>query len=215
MIRVMLVDDQLLFRAMLEEMLTKNPQIQVVASAADGYEAVELATLHRPDVVLLDIRMPGLTGIETLREIKEVVPTTRIVMLTTFEDTDNIRAASQWGADGYLVKDMKPEALIMAVNCVYHGLVPLHRGAYSALVAAGAEPLHIFDRRVELGDMVFDAVDIAIMRLLTEGKTNKAIAEILSYSEGTIKNRVSKMLSVTGLSDRNEIAVFAIKNQII
>lgn len=215
MIKILLADDQLLFRVMLEEMLKKDKEIQIVASCSGGEDAVKLSQLYQPDIVLLDIQMPDKTGVEVLREIKGKSSNTKVVMLTTFEDIENIMMAYQLKADGYLVKDIKPDILIMAIKCIYNDIVLFHNSVYTAMVSSKMMHLQNSNDRVEFGDIVFDSIDIAIMRQIAEGKTNKDIARLLNYSEGTIKNRVSKILSNTGLSDRTEISVFAIKNQII
>jgi len=215
MIRILVADDQLLFRSMLEEMLRKDEEIEIVASSANGEEAVILALLHKPDVVLLDIQMPGKSGVEALKDIKAALPDTKVAMLTTFENIENIKAACHLGADGYLVKDMKPEILLMAVKCIYNDIVMFHRGVYSMILSSKGTIANTSSEKVEFGDILFDPVDIIIMKQIAEGKTNKDIARLISYSEGTVKNRVSKILSMTGLSDRTEISVFAIKNQII
>lgn len=215
MIKVLVADDQLLFRSMLEEMLKRDGDIDIAASASSGEEAVMLTLQHKPDVVLLDIQMPDKSGIEALREIKAALPDTKVAMLTTFEIVENITAACQYGADGYLVKDMKPDILLMAIKCMYNDIVIFHRGIYSSMLASKAIPFHTSSDKVEFGNMSFDSVDIIIMKQISEGKTNRDIANMLCYSEGTVKNRVSKILFTTGLSDRTELSVFAIKNQII
>ncbi|WHH61344.1 response regulator transcription factor [Petroclostridium sp. X23] len=215
MIKVLIADDQLLFRVMLEEMLKKDKDIEIVASCAGGEEAVKLSQLNKPDIVLLDIQMPDKTGVEALKDIKTHLPDTKVVMLTTFEDIENISAAYQLRADAYLVKDIKPDILIMAIKCIYNDIVLFHGSVFSAMVSSKMMLFQNTNDRVEIGDIVFDSVDVAIMKQIAEGKTNKDIARLLNYSEGTIKNRVSRILSTTGLSDRTEISVFAIKNQII
>lgn len=215
MIRVLIADDQLLFRSMLEEVLKRDGEIEIAASASSGEEAIALALQHTPDVALLDIQMPGRSGIDALKEIKAALPETKVALLTTFEIAENIAAACQYGADGYLMKDMKPEILLMAIKCIHNNLVLFHRSVYSSIHTLRGMTSHMSPDRVEFGGMSFDAVDILIMRQIAEGKTNKDIANILCYSEGTVKNRVSKILFMTGLSDRTELSVFAIKNQII
>ncbi len=215
MIRIMVADDQLLFRAMLESMLKKDDELEIVASASSGDEAIMLALQHKPDVVLMDIQMPCKNGMEALKEIKAALPQTKVAMLTTFENLENIKAACQSGADGYLVKDMKPDILLMAVKCIYNDIVMFHSSVYSMMLSTKGMITNYSSEKVEFGDIVFDPVDIIIMKQIAEGKTNKDIAHLICYSEGTVKNRVSKILSMTGLSDRTEITVFAIKNQII
>lgn len=215
MIRVLVADDQTLFRTMLEGFLKMDNDIEIVASASNGDEAVRLALEHKPDIALLDIQMPDKTGVEALCEIKAKLPGTKVVMLTTFEDVDSIAASCNGGVDGYLVKDMKPDILIMAIKCINNGIVTIHQGAYSVIFPSKGSGLSNNEGRVEFGDISFNRVDIMIIKLIAEGRTNKEIAQILNYSEGTIKNRVSNILNMTGLSDRTQVSVFAIKNNLI
>ncbi len=214
MIKILIADDQFLFRSMLEEMLKRDSGIEIVASCSNGAEALDGCGRLKPDLVLLDIGMPVMGGIDVLRTLKEHQPEIKTVMLTTFEDDESIKTAVKLGADGYLIKDMAPETLIMSVKCIYNGMVLFHRGAYkllrSSLSAAGVK-----NNRVEIGSMSFDAVDISIMQLIVKGKSNREIGAALSYSEGTVKNRISRLLSVTGFSDRTELSVFAINNGIV
>ena len=215
MIKVIIADDQTLFRKMLEEILAKDTEIRIVATAADGKEAVALAKHYRPDIILLDIKMPEKSGIEALKELKIVLPEVKIMMLTTFEDVESITESCSLGADGYLVKDMKPEVLKMAIKCVYHDIVLFHRTVYHVIAPALSVNSLNTKEKFEFGNLSFDAVDIQIIKLIAEGRTNKEIAQILNYSEGTIKNKVSRILGMTGFSDRTQISVFAIKNNII
>ena len=133
MIRVLIADDQLLFRSMLKEMLTKDSEIEIVASCANGEEAVAECLRHKPDIALLDIEMPYKGGIEALSEIKEILPNTKVAILTTFEGDENIKTAITLGADGYLIKEMTPNALILAVKSIYNNMFLLHRGALETL----------------------------------------------------------------------------------
>jgi DNA-binding NarL/FixJ family response regulator len=165
--------------------------------------------------MLLDIQMPEMTGIEALKEIKACSPCTKVVMLTTFEDIESITASFEAGADGYLVKDMKQDVLIMAIKCIYHNLVILHREAYSILFPSRRTSAEKSSDRIMVGDVSFDRTDILLMKQIANGRSNKEIALMLNYSEGTVKNRVSRLLSMTGLSDRTQISVFALKNNLI
>ncbi len=215
MIRIVLADDHLLFRSMLEEMLKKDDSIDIAASCAEGVEALEQCIKQKPDIALLDIGMPGKNGIEVLEELKKSLPEIKVVMLTTFEDDENIKKAVRLGADGYLIKDMRPEILLMSLKCIYHDMILFHKSAYHLLqttIAGAEEERH---KKVQLGSMVFDSTDIKILQLIVQGKTNRDIGNSLSYSEGTIKNKVTKLLSLTGLSDRTELSVFAISNNLI
>lgn len=199
---------------MLEEVIKKDGGFELAASCAGGEEAVRKVLEIIPDVVLLDIQMIQGSGLDALSEIKKALPDMKVVMLTTFENDEHIRTACSYGAAGYLLKELKPEVLMMAVKCIHNDMVIFHHGVYTSLIRNGFSQLR-GEQRFEFGDLVFDAVDLSIMRLIAVGKTNRDIATSLNYSEGTIKNRVSKILSATGLSDRTEISVFALKNQII
>lgn len=215
MIRILIADDQLLFRSMLNEMLTKDAEIEIVSSCSNSEEAIADCMKYKPDIALLDIGMPNIGGISALREIKTALPRTKVAMLTTFEDDENIIAALELGADGYLIKEMTPSALIMAVKCIQNDLILFHNGTYRVLQSALELSQNTRAQKREIGDIVFDMADISIMKLIVQGKSNKDIAASLNYSEGTIKNKISKMLSVTGLSDRTGLSVFAINNDII
>ncbi|MGI6751982.1 MAG: response regulator transcription factor [Anaerovoracaceae bacterium] len=215
MIRILVADDHLLFRSMLEEMLKRDEDFEITASCANGHEALDCCREQTLDIALLDIGMPGKNGIEVLKDIKESCPKLKVVMLTTFEDDENIKLAVQLGADGYLIKDIMPETLIMSLKCIYNNMVVFHKGAYKLLQTAIADAQETRNRKVTIDNMVFDATDIKILQLIVQGKTNKEIGKILSYSEGTIKNKISKLLSVTGFSDRTELSVFAINQGIV
>lgn len=215
MISVIIADDHLLFRSMLEEMLKRDEEIEIAASCSNGDEVLQYCRKKGSDIVLLDIGMPGKGGIQTLKELKEQYPQIKVAMLTTFEDDENIKAAVQLGADGYLIKDMTPETLIMSLKCICNNMVLFHKGAYRLLQSAVLAAHGAVDRKIKIDHMVFDAVDIKIMQLIVQGKSNREIGAVLNYSEGTIKNKISKILSVTGFSDRTELSVFAINNAIV
>lgn len=215
MIRILIADDHLLFRSMLEEMLKRDGDLKIVASCADGDEVLQNCSMEKPDIALLDIGMPGKGGIEALKEIKTKWPQIKVIMLTTFEDNENIKSAVNLGADGYLIKDMKPEILIMSLKCIYHNMVLFHKGVYNVLHSAVLDACCEKDKKVEIDNMLFDAVDIKIMQLIVQGKSNRDIGLALNYSEGTIKNKVTKLLSQTGFSNRTELSVFAINHQLV
>lgn len=215
MIRILLADDHLLFRVMLEEMLKRDAELEIAASCASGDDVLDCCLKYNPDIALLDIGMPGKGGIAALREIKLACPQIKAVMLTTFEDDENLRSAVQLGADGYLIKDMTPETLIMSIKCIHSNMVLFHKGAYRLLQSSVSGVGSAKDKKVTIDHMVFDAADIKIMQLIVQGKSNRDIGSALNYSEGTIKNKISKLLSVTGFSDRTELSVFAINHELI
>lgn len=211
--KVLVVDDQQLFRDLLVEMLLQEDSLEVVGTARDGEEALRLVFQHNPDIVLLDINMPVQDGIETLEIIKKKKYKGKVVMLTTFEDEEKILKACKLGADGYLVKDIKPQVLKKAIECIYNDLVVFHPDVYKQMATMMSQ--NILTSKIYIKDYLLNSVDIAIIKGISEGKTNKEIGESINYSEGTIKNRVSKLLAMTGLSDRTEVAIYALKNQII
>lgn len=214
--KVLLADDQILFRSMLEEILKKDDAFEVIGAASDGEEAVKMVFKYKPDLVLLDIQMPIKSGVEALIEIKQKMPDIKVVMLTTFENTESIISAYLAGTDGYLVKDMKPDVLKMSLKCIYNNLAVMHQSVHEYLQQAHKKQHNKSDdEKLIIGDMIFNNNDIEIIKRIAEGQTNKEIALHLNYSEGTIKNKVSNILNMTGLSDRTQICIFAIKNNII
>ena len=214
MITVVVADDQTLFRSMLEKQLATDRDIIVEASVDNGEEAVRMALKYKPDLVILDRQMPVMDGLTALIEIKEKLPKTKVVILTAFEDSTTAVRAMEAQADGYLIKDMTPEVLTMAIKCICHDLVLIHKSAYSMMIANNRYSSKN-EKGIQYGGFTFDQVDIMIMKQIVEGKTNKEIAKMLDYSEGTIKNRISNIFSTTGLSDRTQISVFALKNNIV
>jgi len=216
MIKIVIADDQALLREMLSMVLSAEPEIEVTGLACDGEEVVRICRQTKPDLVLLDIKMPG-GGIGALETIKKEMPHIKAVMLTTFGDEKSVIEAFKKSADGYVLKDIRPELLTMTVRCVYHGLFVMQEGVAS-LVRANIKPgkKHRMDALEELHDEYgLDTFDRKLIRLLVEGKSNREIGEALCFSEGTIKNRITRILSVTGLKDRTQLAVFALQNNII
>lgn len=217
MIKVAIADDQVLLREMLSMILTAEEGIEVVGLAGNGEEIISLCRETAPDLALLDLKMPGSGGIHALEAIKKEMPHIKAVMLTTFSDEKSVLEAFQKGADGYVLKDIKPELLAMAVRCAYYGLFVMQESV-AGLVRENIKPgaSRRFDKVEDLHDEYgLDVIDRKLIRLLVEGKSNREIGESLSYSEGTIKNRITRILSVTGLKDRTQIAVFALQNNII
>lgn len=215
MIRVLLADDQVLFLTMLEEMVRADNRFQLVACAGNGREAVEMTAVHRPEVVLLDIRMPEMDGLAALREIKAAHGEVKVMMLTTFEDPFSINEALLAGADGYLLKNMKPAVLLASIFCVANDIMVVHREIYETGFKLEGQLGGESKLQMEIEGVQFCKTEIQILKYVAEGKTNREIAKALSYSEGTIKNRVSQLLAKTGLSDRTQISVYALKNRLI
>ena len=217
MIKILIADDQRLFADMLKTILQSQEEFEVTAYAASGREAVAQYQAHQPDICLLDIQMPESNGLFALEKIKAINPDAGVIMLTTFSDDKNIIDAYLGGADGYLLKDILPAVLTEAIKCVYSGLVVMSREVRALLAEKLVTGNLTLAESVKdgLGRNSFDERDIQIICLIAKGLSNKAIAEQMNYSEGTVRNRVSNILAATGLNDRTQIALFAIKNRLV
>ena len=216
MIKVMCVDDQVLLREALIFMLSKDPEIEAIDGGSDGYEAIDNCTKYRPDVILMDIRMPNLDGVKATERIKNLFPSTKVMILTTFEDRASIFKAIEYKADGYMVKDSKPEELILSVKGVCNNLFVMHSTVVSVVqdeITNNTSKAR--EATTTLSDYGLTAMELEIIRLMVDGKNNKEIAAALNFTEGTIKNKVSRMLGKLDLKDRTQMVVFAIKHSII
>jgi len=220
MIRIAIADDQTLLREMLALILVQDNEFAVVGEAENGQDILQICKEKSPDVVLLDIRMPEFDGVYALNIIKRQFPDIKVIMLTTFGDEKNVLNAYSSGADGYVMKDIKPQMLVMAIKCVCNGLFVAHDSIHSILrrqvmsLPCG-KPAQLNAAENLYDEYGLDYTDRKIIRLLVSGKSNREIAEALNFSEGTIKNRISRILSVTEQKDRTQIAVFALKNNLI
>ncbi len=216
MIKIAIADDQILFREMLSIMLVQDSELEVVGSAVNGAEILEICKEKAPDIVLLDVKMPDSDGIYALLRIKENYPSIKVVMLTTFEEEDYILKACTHAADGYILKDIKPEALIHTIKCVRDGMFVMHKSVQQYIV----KQLSKIEKAYEILEAAdeqfdFDSTDLEVLKLLSRGKNNSEIAKEINYSEGTVKNRISRMLDITALKDRTQLAIFALRNNII
>jgi DNA-binding NarL/FixJ family response regulator len=210
-IRVLIADDQTVVREGLVMLLGLSPGIEVVAAAADGEEAAQLAHRHRPDVVLMDLRMPRCDGVAATRRILDDLPDTRVIVLTTYADDDSVFAALDAGARGYLTKDATAAQIQHAIRVVVAGEALLDpsvqrrllerslRGAPAPVVAPSA-PDNLTQREAE------------VLREIATGHSNREIAERLSISEATVKTHVNNIFSKAGLRDRAQAVVYAIRH---
>lgn len=214
--KVMVVDDQVLLKQTLIFMLEQDKDIEAIDGGSDGFEAIENAQKRNPDVILMDLRMPKLGGLKAIKTIKEEMPHIKIMVLTTFEDNESIMKSLEYGADGYLVKDIKPEELILAVKSVVNNLYIMHVNVLNLMKEEIKRICQEHQESVEVVDQYeLTSMEIQIIRLMVDGKSNREIATLLNFSEGTIKNKISRLFDKLDLKDRTQIAVFALKHNII
>ncbi|MFA3875727.1 response regulator [Streptomyces sp. MMCC 100] len=213
MIRVLIADDEPMIRAGVRAVLATDPDIEVVAEAADGHDAVELVRRHRPAVAVLDIRMPGINGIDAAAEIRNAVPGTSVVMLTTFGEDDYILKALGGGAAGFLIKSGQPEELITGVRAVAEGAAYLSPKVAARVIAhlAATGAGSLAGRRSAARDRVavLTAREREVLALLGSGLSNGQIARRLHVVEGTVKAHVSSVLARLGVDNRAAAAVVA------
>ncbi|MCJ1676384.1 response regulator transcription factor [Streptomyces sp. APSN-46.1] len=213
MIRILIADDEPMIRAGVRAVLASDPGITVVAEAADGHRAVELVRRHRPQVAVLDIRMPGTGGIEAAAEIRRTEPATGVVMLTTFGEDEYILRALSEGATGFLIKSGEPEELIAGIRAVADGaayLSPKVAARVVAHLAAGGAGAQAGRRSVARARVeALTARERDVLGFLGSGFSNGQIARRLHLAEGTVKAHVSSILARLGVDNRAAAAVVA------
>jgi DNA-binding NarL/FixJ family response regulator len=213
MIRMIIVDDMVIFRESLKFIMEEDSEIEVVGCAGNGKEAAELCEKFNPDLVLMDLMMPECDGVEGTRLIKSRSKSTKILILTTFNDSINVSNALRNGADGYVLKEVKPDELIIAVKSVAKGFSIMQRSAFDTVLGnlnKNEASTIIKERQIDLTER-----ERAIIGLIVDGKSNREIAEILSFAEGSIKNSISGILNKLNLKDRTMLAIFAVKNNLV
>jgi DNA-binding NarL/FixJ family response regulator len=207
-VRVLIVDDDDLMRAGLKSVLASDESVQVVGEIGDGRAAVQSTREHRPDVVLMDIRMPGLDGIAATREVLAASPAVKVVMLTTFEEDDYIFGALNAGASGFLLKRTRPEELIAAIHTIAAGDSLLSPSVTRRVIdrMAGEPPLEVSSNRR------LDALtprEREVLELVARGLSNGEIATALFVEESTVKSHIKRILMKLGLRDRVQAVIFA------
>ena len=204
MIRVLVAEDPAVVRSGLLQLLENVDEITVVGAAAGGEEAVSIAAAEQPDVVLMDLEMPDIDGIEATRRIRAAQPEVNVVLLTAFSDRERILAAIDAGAVGYLLKDAEPEELVRGLEAAARGESPLSPKAAQALVAARGETG---------GHPQLTPREDEVLGLLAEGLPNKLIARRLDISEKTVKAHLTSIFQRIGVTDRTQAALWAQRRQ--
>jgi two-component system, NarL family, response regulator DegU len=221
--KIIIIDDHQLFREGVKRILDFEKTFEVVAEGDDGSEALTLVEEYQPDVVIMDINMPTLNGVEATRQLVEKYPETKVIILSIHDDENYVQHALKTGATGYLLKEMDADALVEAVKVVAeggsylhpkvtHNLVKEYRRLATEQVGVGGgggyvqqveirRPLHLLTRR-----------ECEVLQLLADGKSNRGIGEALFISEKTVKNHVSNILQKMNVNDRTQAVVVAIKN---
>jgi DNA-binding NarL/FixJ family response regulator len=207
-VRVLLVDDQTLFRAGLRTLLSTRPEVEIVGEAENGQVALDVATRTRPDVVLMDLKMPVLDGVSATRRLRVALPSCKVVALTTFEDDELVFEGLRAGALGYLLKDAPIDRLVEAILAASRGESVLQPSVASKVLAelsrlASTTPA-VSSELSRLSDRERD-----VLKLIARGASNKEIAAALFLAEGTVKNHVTNILTKLEVSDRTQAALRA------
>ena len=205
-IRVLVADDHAIVRKGICALLATEPEIQVVAEAQDGKEALTLAEESMPDVILMDLVMPGMDGLEATQRITASHPDVRVLVLTSFAGDDKVFPAVRAGALGYLLKDSGPEELVQAIRQVYHGESSLHPTVARRLLRELAYP----GRKVSDAEPLTER-ETEVLQLVAQGHSNRQIAGMLQISEATARTHVSNILSKLKLCSRTQAALYALR----
>jgi DNA-binding NarL/FixJ family response regulator len=201
-IRVLLADDHTIVRKGVAQILSEQPDIRVVAQASDGKSAIEFYRRERPDVALLDLRMPGLEGVEVVGSLRQEFPEAVLVMLTTYDTDDDIDRALKAGAKGYLLKDVAPADLVACVRTVHQGGTWISQIIASRLVA-------------RMTQVQLTPREIAVLRQVASGGSNKEIADALNISEATVKIHLTHLFEKLGATSRTDAVAKAVERGLI
>jgi len=210
-IRILVADDHGVLRAGLRALLNAEPDLEVVGEAADGLTALRLVADLRPDVVLMDLSMPGMDGIQVARRLKETLPGTRVLILTVHEDESLLREAIQAGASGYIIKRAVESELINAIHAIYSGGLYVHPAMTRALIRDLAPSLAPDESQAE----PLTPREIDVLRLIAQGYTNRQVAEKLNVSVRTVESHRANLTSKLGLSSRAELVRYAKEHDLL
>jgi DNA-binding NarL/FixJ family response regulator len=210
MVRVLVADDQALFRAGLTRLLEEDPRIQIVGQAGDGAEAVELVDALKPDVVLMDLKMPNVDGIEATRRIVNGQTGARVLLLTTFETDSHVIRALEAGASGYILKDSRPDSIVTSLLAVMAGervMASAVANRVLELLTGAGTPKDFYDG--------LTGREVEILKLVATGLANKQIAYKLKISEKTVRNHISHIYEKLEIYDRSQAVLYAVRKGLV
>ena len=210
-VRVLLVDDQALFRSAVGALIDQQEDFEVVGEAGHGLDGVEKARALRPDLVVMDVEMPVMDGVEAARLMRDQMPSTKVIMLTVCEEDDKLLEAIRLGVHGYLLKDLRPEQLFDMLRSVMRDQTPVSPALVGRLFAElrdGGRPVHPAATPAEPG---LSQRELEIMRLVADGLTNREIGARLSITEGTVKNHVHNALHKLDMDNRIQAAAYIVR----
>jgi DNA-binding NarL/FixJ family response regulator len=210
-IRVLIVDDHHVVRRGLVFFLRTQKDLEIIGEAANGKEAVEQAKLLKPDIILMDLMMPEMDGIQATKIIKQELPDIKIMMLTSFSDQDHVIPALEAGASGFQLKDIQPDELVTSIKKIIGGENQLHPKATSHLLA------NLSNKNKQEKNLLAELTkrELDVLKEISNGKSNKEIAASLFITEKTVKTHVSNLLSKLELADRTQAALYAVRNQLV
>lgn len=205
-IRILIADDHAVVREGLRTLISRTPGMELVGEAANGLEAISQGEALQPDVVLLDMVMPRLNGLEAIPKLKQVVPRVRILVLTSFDDDERVFAAVKAGALGYLLKDSSPQELLQAIRSVYQGQPSLAPNIAYKMIRELSQPSSLPQTEEPLTER-----EVETLRLIAQGLSNEEIAQKLTISERTVGKHVSNILEKLHLANRTQAALYALR----
>ena len=206
---ILIVDDHTLLSESLRMMLERDEELKVVGVASNGIRALELCKEKKPDIVLMDVKMPDMDGITATKKIKSTYPDIKVLILTSVEEEKWIMDSFAAGADGYLLKDTPPEKLITLIKCVEWGYMVSSFASFQVI-------MHMNNNIATMLESVpVREEELQIIKLISEGKSNSEIAETLNYAIGTVKNKITKIIETTGVENRAQLVLYALKNNLI
>ncbi len=215
MIKVLIADDQELIRQSLQIVLSTQEGIQVTDSAANGREVIRSVGLIRPDVILMDIRMPEMDGVQCTQRIKEMYPDIRIIILTTFDDDEYVYSALKYGASGYLLKGISMSELVEAIRKVHSGSAMLNPDVADKMVRFFSRMARGNGSAIQVDEKLYadlSRTEWRVVKQVGQGLSNKEIAAELFLSEGTVRNYLSSILGKLQLRDRTQLAIWAVQS---